>query len=229
MVQCRLFVVPGIFKKKRVRNYINKPSAKYKKMSQKNPFARRIPIFAVLCAFILGALTNQAIAAVPENGHPPSEIRCDTSLCISGTGGIGVGTTSPLQKLHVDGNLLMENNKQFIFKDASGIERPVLKLNANNEVVFANTGKNGEDIIFNTDTSTKMVITNNGNIGIGTAAPGAKLHVKGGDFLVSGNTRDDAKCQWANDNAMCASGKYAAAINCHGIVGGTCKLYCCDL
>lgn len=77
---------------------------------------------------------------------------------IDNSGNVGIGTTSPTSRLHIGGT---------------------------NDNLFSvvGTGSAASDTIayFGSALGSNMVIRGNGNIGIGTASPGAKLHIASGD------------------------------------------------
>ena len=95
---------------------------------------------------------------------------------------IGIGTTNPNQKLDVNGNI-----------NVAGGDGSFLTFNngdANITIQNNNTGGVGRDLSFKTfsavgGNSEKMRITKNGNVGIGTPNPEAKLDVES-EILISG-------------------------------------------
>ncbi len=87
----------------------------------------------------------------------------------SGTGKVGIGTTTPKGELHVVGNLALgpgENNKKFIFHP-----RP----NGNGDFLQITHDKpDGQ-----WDWDQGITLKRGGDVGIGTVTPGAKLEVNG--------------------------------------------------
>ena len=97
-------------------------------------------------------------------------------LTVDGTGNVGIGIQTPLNKLHVEGDALFNSsigNLKFGFPTSSGFG-------------FSTTG-GGATLILNsyTNTSTEagfqghFAFTNNGELGIGTTSPAAPLHLAG--------------------------------------------------
>ncbi len=117
-------------------------------------------------------------------------------MTILGSGNVGIGTSSPSERLHVNGNIrladdrsifgldqLMGYNDLRLYGDANG--GPDLFIAANGNVGIG-TGSPSQRL------HVEGVSYFNGNVGIGTSSPRTRLHVEGngffsGDALVGGN------------------------------------------
>jgi len=96
------------------------------------------------------------IHADPENANASSAIALyvdgGAKLYIPDSGNVGIGTTNPGSLLHVEGDRTTA----------------ALQINQTGTGVIANFKQGG---------SSKVIIDNSGNVGIGTTSPGAELHI----------------------------------------------------
>jgi hypothetical protein len=84
-------------------------------------------------------------------------------------GNVGIGTTSPSEKLSVAGNIaLVSNNSSISFNTSASSGDPKIQM-----------GSDGDFSFLNTAGSTTLHIENGGNVGIGTTVPQQLLHIKG--------------------------------------------------
>jgi len=79
---------------------------------------------------------------------PSSDITTSTGITIDSSGNVGIGTTSPLEKLHISGGgLLLENNQAIKMKDTAGNIVSILWKDTNN-IVHVSSGNVGSQSIF---------------------------------------------------------------------------------
>lgn len=112
-----------------------------------------------------------------------------TRMTVTGTGNVGIGTTSPTYNLTVGGRIAAFNN---------GVYTPAIMFNSgssntNEWMIRANVSDTyaGEFTIGRSDTTSPSFLTilNNGNVGIGTTSPNSlgKLHVNGNVYVGNSN------------------------------------------
>ncbi|MDO9185142.1 MAG: hypothetical protein Q7W13_03950 [Bacteroidia bacterium] len=112
-------------------------------------------------------------------------------------GNLGIGITTPAQKLQVaGGNILIDNNTSYMGIDHLGTAYDILKYSTSSNLELINHAPNGDlelgmdnagngnSIIFYTSNKKEaMRILANRNVGIGTAIPNSLLHVEGSTQL----------------------------------------------
>ena len=105
-----------------------------------------------------------------------------TVLSIStGTTNVGIGTTSPSEKLEVSGNVkLASDNPQVELLD-TGAGGTIWRI--------ANGPDGNGKLTFNDADTERVTFTNDGNVGIGTTSPTQKLDVRGAIAMTDGGTQ----------------------------------------
>jgi len=106
----------------------------------------------------------------------------DGDVHISGTGKLGIGTTAPSAKLHVSGDAIVSGKLAIGTTTPTDIHLAI----GDNDTGLKQEG-DGKLAIY-TDGQKRVLINNNGNVGIGTITPSAKLDVNGSVKLGDGST-----------------------------------------
>ncbi len=106
----------------------------------------------------------------------------DTKLYIAQSGNVGIGTTTPTHKFHV-----VAPNAVGLFESSENQAYLRLSTNEglNNRVEITNR-PGGRFSVWTAGGGDQFNVTKQGNVGIGTTNPQAKLHVKG-DMIVTGD------------------------------------------
>ena len=104
------------------------------------------------------------------------------------------GNMTGVGNITMSGNIYMSNARNIYAKSTDGSDMPIFYTNSYNELVIgtgntqkgAKTYLSGYEIIFRTSTyfGERMKIIANGNVGIGTNNPQAKLHISGNEELI---------------------------------------------
>jgi len=118
-----------------------------------------------------GSSATPNIIAATTNGT--ERLRIDSS------GNVGIGTTSPAQKLEVAGS------SPAIKISATSNASAQLLFNSNAGGTQKDTGSiiygNDENLTFRTASTERLRIDASGNVGIGTTSPARKFHISGSD------------------------------------------------
>ncbi|NES87268.1 MAG: hypothetical protein F6K10_41425 [Moorea sp. SIO2B7] len=163
-----------------------------------------------------------------------------TGLNLATTEGskVGIGTTSPGQKLEVAGGNAIVNNvfvgdvghgqnwAGFSHKSAVSQESYGLLQHYDGKYTLINK-KSGDGFIgFGVDNDYKMVMLDNGNVGIGTNSPKAKLHVNGTFKTKLDIIKCNGRIDWNSTNHPVAD---YFRTNLAGEPPGTTLMAICDL
>ena len=132
------------------------------------------------------------------DGNVASATKLQTTRTIwgqsfNGTANVS-GNMTGVGNITMSGNIYMSNARNIYAKNTDGSDMPIFYTNSANELVIGtgNTQKgtktflSGYEIIFrtSTDLDERMLISANGNVGIGTTNPGFKLEIRGASPLL---------------------------------------------
>jgi hypothetical protein len=132
----------------------------------------------------------------------------DTILCAD-SGNVGIATSSPAQKLHIDGILLFENNKEIRFKDSGATQRTAIAMSSNDLNIGTSAGGNLK--FYNGSSYTERArINSGGQVNINTTGnTDAFLVVNGGGNHAIRTLRDGTagatQISFANANGSVGS------------------------
>jgi hypothetical protein len=142
---------------------------------------RLLVLAMVVFAFALGMLFDsqnqtQITSAQAGDGHSldAADGNPTDAVFVDNDGRVGIGTTSPVQKLHIsdpaDARLRVSAGEATFQFESQG--------------TFSQMGNvSNHDLHFYTNNTRRAVITNGGNVGIGTTRPAEKLDVEGNIHL----------------------------------------------
>ena len=135
----------------------------------------RVTLQNVLGDFIIDKPGNEDVL-IKTNGNE--------RLRVLGSGNVGIGISSPSEKLHVSGNIEIGGNNSIKSTTRTSI---LLDRGADARMIFNSlfSSSTTGGFEFNTGGSNKFLIAGDGNVGIGTTSPANKLHIEGGNIQLS--------------------------------------------
>lgn len=117
---------------------------------------------------------------IDDNDNDPYLLFYDNGNTVF-SNNIGINTI-PTEKLSINGNILLSGNicgPSSAFAYTIGANPNASITNGGYVQLWGSTSGNSGLIVLGNNNSSRMVIDNTGNVGIGTSNPGAKLHVEG--------------------------------------------------
>ena len=110
-------------------------------------------------------------------GYGTSFSGSNTRLLVDTSGNVGIGTTSPSEKLHIFGTTAA------VKIEGDGVTSANLKFKTNETDRWnVNVPSGSTDLRFTTGSSDTLTLKSNGNVGIGTTSPQGTLSVKPSQF-----------------------------------------------
>ena len=105
-------------------------------------------------------------------------------LVISQSGNVGIGTTSPDDKLEIEGGGIGINNTSdpyLRFRESGTIVSDIFTDTSANNLVVRGSSGHGVEILANgaSEGAAHLVVSGSGNVGIGIASPVTNLHING--------------------------------------------------
>ena len=151
--------------------------------------------------FYTDSANDGVIETVTNAGVTANLIQSSGNSYFNG-GNVGIGTTSPGQKLTVNGDVGVTTSNQLFVNDIAAYA---------GDMIIGPIG--ASELKFRTAGSERMLIDSSGNVGIGTTSPIVNLEIRG-----TVNT-DDCKIYLTENNTYGAYFKYDGDLN-RGYIGG---------
>src|SRR3989338_1617882 len=160
-------------------------------------FTSILKLTIALALFLMAALFISGAGITVENGDlnvSNSLIVNTTTLYVNSASGlVGIGMTSPGEKLDVNGNLRLAWQNYYRSLNSAGTSVDIIQVDGANNLVFGSSAGGVNDMTFKLGGTEYMRIQGgSGNVGIGTTGPQTLLHVDGttgAASIITGNDR----------------------------------------
>lgn len=139
-------------------------------------------------AFNIDAAKDNAATGVPTAAQQANDVS------VTATGNVGIGITSPNEKLDVRGGITFTGQSALNKTAFGGIDYATSTVPAQTRILSWGPDAANDGIISfwtglgGAATAEKMRIHSNGNVGIGTSAPASKLHIEGAEVRLTNAT-----------------------------------------
>lgn len=174
--------------------------------------------------------TGAIIAAGSGSFGDDTDVTGDLTV----TANVGIGTTSPSAKIHINGGSAGSETTLALIQSNGSSSATASKIrmvqstsaasNSAAEIVATRPASNGSELSFRVSDngtnapSTAMVIAPSGNVGVGTASPSERLSVNG-NVAVTGQITASAQAVSTFDNASGTYSRWRVGGANHGIIG----------
>ncbi len=103
----------------------------------------------------------------------------------SNSGNVGIGLSNAEEKLHLVGNMRINNLNPTLQFQQAAVDKGYLQLSGSNLRLGTNAGNNLGNLIIRMNGQDRVFVDSTGKVGIGTTTPGSLLEVGGEVFLNS--------------------------------------------
>ena len=134
--------------------------------------------------------------------HPTNYMYFNTNgserMRIDSSGNVGIGTSSPTQSLEVDGAILIKDSSAvgtlYLTNTSVGIKRSNAVDTVNSRDIEVFTDGSGANVVFSANGagSAEMIVSDSGNVGIGTSSPSSFNQRVNAPHLVVGSGSNSA-------------------------------------